>query len=96
MSSESPSFGYYLRHSTKEISKAILFGLLLFAGLLVAIIVRLASLDGVTIFMSGMIVEIIAFIVIFYLSKKGFLYVIPREEDFEQHGPKKTRKKIED
>jgi ABC-type transport system involved in cytochrome c biogenesis permease subunit len=96
MSETTQSFGYYLKSSKKEMLKAILLGLLLCAGLFIAIILRLNNIDGVSIFTVGILVVILETVAIYFLSKKGFIYVLPREDEFEQHGPKKTRKKIED
>ncbi|HMF33704.1 MAG TPA: hypothetical protein VKK79_19930 [Candidatus Lokiarchaeia archaeon] len=93
MSTESQSYLSYLRHSVGDIFKAIVLGVLLFGGILVAIILRFDNFDGMTVFILGVIVQSVMFVVIFLLSKKGFLYVLQRQEDFELHGPKKTKKR---
>ena len=88
--SETTPQGYvnYVTSSFAAIIKAIIFIGLMLGGLLLAVFLRIGNVDGYSIFIYSSIVEAILVIMIFLLSKKGFLYVIPRQDNFAS-GPKK-------
>jgi len=89
MSSEIQEYASYVKTSFKDIIKAITLILLMGSGIFLVILLRLNDVDGWSIFIIGSIVEIIAFGIILFLGKKGWIFKPQRQEEL-QKTPKKS------
>ncbi len=88
MADEVKAYVTYVKTSFSDIVKALLLVLLIATGPLLAAALRVGGIDGWTILYVGTIEELIMFIIIFLLGKKGIIFKNLRQEEF-QKSPKK-------
>ncbi len=91
MTSEVKAYVEYVKTSFSDLVKALGLFILLGAGPFLAALLNIAEVDGWTILYVGTIEEIIGFVVLFILGKRGVLFKNLRQEDF-QKTPKKGAK----
>ncbi len=88
MSNEVKAYVRYVKTSFSDILKALILVLLIGAGPFLASILRLGGVDGWTILYVGTIEEVITFVVLFVLGKKGIIFKNIRQEDFQKSSKK--------
>ncbi len=88
MSSEVKAYVTYVKTSFSDIVKALILVLLLGAGPFLAAVLYLGGLDGWTILYVGTIEEIITFVILLVLGKKGLIFKNIRQEDFKKPSKK--------
>ncbi|OLS14012.1 MAG: hypothetical protein RBG13Loki_2408 [Promethearchaeota archaeon CR_4] len=79
MTSEIQEYVSYVKFSFKDIIKAIALIILMGSGILLAIVLRSADVDGWSAFVVGSVVEICAFMVIAFFGKRGLIFKAPRQ-----------------
>ncbi len=84
MSSEVKAYVTYVKTSFSDIVKALVLVVLMVSGPFIAGVLRLGGVDGWTILYVGTILEIISFVIIFILGKKGLIFKNIRQEDFQK------------
>jgi amino acid permease len=88
MSTEIKAYVTYVKTSFSDVVKAIILVVLISAGPLLAVILRVGGADGYTVLYVAVIAEIITFIVLYVLGKKGSLFKNIRQEDFKKSSKK--------
>ncbi len=84
MSSEVKAYVTYVKTSFSDIVKALVLVVLMISGPFIAGVLRLGGVDGWTILYVGTILEIISFVIILILGKKGLIFKNIRQEDFQK------------
>ncbi len=95
MSSEVKAYVSYVKTSFSDVVKALVVVLLIGSGPFLAVALRIGDIDGWTILYVGTIEEVITFVILFVLGKKGVILKNIRQEDFEKT-PKKGQKAREE